>query len=96
MYRHGDLEGVFVSTPDEVAKAIGSHVYFGEVMGKHSEVRGIIKEGEIKEISDDQSVVKVFEKHLGGCVGYNPLEYLCCEHWVDPNEQECEICESSN
>jgi len=74
--RGGDLEGTFISTQEKVDKLIESEieVYFGEVLGKHSEVYGTIEELEIDFISDNPEVVKVVEDH-GLSNGHNPFEY---------------------
>ena len=50
---------------------VGKDVYFGEILGKHSEVYGTIEEGEITLESDDPLVVKNAVES-----GYNPLDYL--------------------
>ena len=36
--RMGRVEGIFVKDQDDVKNAIGRHVYFGEILSKHSEV----------------------------------------------------------
>lgn len=69
--RQGYVEGVFKATKEEVENAIGKEVYFGEILGKHSEVYGILEDGECELISDDPLyVVNAVES------GYNPLEYI--------------------
>ncbi len=73
--RSGDLEGVFISTPEEVKNAIGKHVYFGEVLGKHSDIAGTLKEKDITFITDDPNVIAVVIGH-DLCSGYNPMLYL--------------------
>jgi len=74
--RQGDLEGVFVSTQERVDKLVESQieVYFGEVLGKHSEVLGPIDEGEITFVSDNEEAVRVVEEHDLSS-GYNPFDY---------------------
>ncbi|MDX8564666.1 hypothetical protein OZ664_11710 [Elizabethkingia sp. HX WHF] len=74
--RMGELEGVFVAGKKQVEKLLSSGVgvYFGEVLGKHSEVYSDIEQKNIKMISDDQNVVDVIEKHELQS-GYNPFEY---------------------
>ena len=69
--RQGEVEGIFKATKEEVDNAIGKDVYFGEILGKHSEVYGTIEEGEITLESDDPLVVKNAVES-----GYNPLDYL--------------------
>ena len=75
--RQGSLEGLFIATQEEVDKAIGKYMYFGEVLGKHSEVEGELEADEITLVSDDEPKVKWLESILGSCVsGFNPLEYI--------------------
>lgn len=73
--RMGTVEGLFVASPAKVQKAIGREVYFGEILGKHSEVQGTLSEGDFKLISNDKNVINVFEQHVG-TFGYNPFDYL--------------------
>lgn len=77
--RMGDLYGLFLATQEEVQSAIGSNLNFGEVLGKHSEVDGILEEHEIKLITDDKEFVEkiynLFHKNKT-LSGYNPLEYV--------------------
>jgi hypothetical protein len=69
--RQGEVKGLFKATKEEVKNAIGKDVYFGEILGKHSEVYGTIEEGEIELVSDNPiEVMNATES------GYNPLEYL--------------------
>lgn len=76
--RSGDVEGFFRATKEEIEDAIGKEVCFGEILGKHSEVYGKLKKGDLKLISDDPVVVNTYNTS-----GYNPLEYLY---------YECEVC----
>lgn len=79
--RQGEVEGIFKATKEEVDAAIGKEVYFGEILGKHSEVYGEIEEGEITLESDDPlTVMNAIES------GYNPLNYL---------RYECPVCEDT-
>lgn len=73
--RQGDVEGCFVATEESVKEATGKDVYFGEILGKHSDVYGTLEESEIKLITTDPSAVALFEKYDLNS-GYNPLEYL--------------------
>jgi predicted RNA-binding Zn-ribbon protein involved in translation (DUF1610 family) len=86
------LKVYFVATEDEVNNIIGKEVYFGEILGKHSEVCGTIEEGEITKIEIDSETVDKVAKYLG-CVwsGYSPLHYvryICpvCGDKVEANE----------
>lgn len=74
--RQGELEGLFVSTKEKVQalKKSEVEVYFGEVLGKHSEVYGKIEEKEIILVSDNPEVVQIVEQYnLEN--GYNPFDY---------------------
>ena len=75
--RHGDVEGLFIATQKEVDDAIGKGVYFGEILGKHSEIYGTLDEQDIKMVSEDTEKVIWIEGLLSSDVcGYNPLTYL--------------------
>lgn len=73
--RMGKLTGIFVAEKDEVDSAIGSEIYFGEVLGKHSEISGPLEEHDISMVTDDQQAVEMFEKY-NLKTGYNPLSYI--------------------
>ena len=73
-YRSGVLEGVFLAEPEDIERVIGKEVYFGEVLGKHSEVYGTVDEKDIELITDNQEVVKIFEDYNLE-FGYNPIVY---------------------
>lgn len=69
--RQGEVEGVFKATREEINKAIGNEVYFGEILGKHSEVGGVLEENDFELLSDNSLyVINATES------GYNPLEYI--------------------
>lgn len=73
--RNGDLSGVFVATQDEINNAIGKRIYFGEVLGKHSEIYGFLEKDDVELLTNDQFFIdKVIE--YGLLSGYNPLEYI--------------------
>lgn len=92
--RMGELEGVFVATKKQVEKLLSSgvEVYFGEVLGKHSEIYGSIEKKEIKLISDEQNVVDVIEKHELQS-GYNPFEYTSVnfDHESIGLDEDCSV-----
>ena len=74
--RMGNLEGVFIADSDDVDYLVNKKicVYFGEVLGKHSEIYGNIKKNDIKLISTDNKVINVIEEYeLEN--GYNPFNY---------------------
>ena len=74
--RQGKLEGIFTATPAQVKKLIESEikVYFGEVLGKHSEVCGAIEKKDITRITNNSEVVEAFEKNKLES-GHNPFNY---------------------
>lgn len=72
--RQGDVEGLFKATREEVKNAIGKDVYFGEILGKHSDVYGVLEDCDLELVSDNPiEVINAVES------GYNPLEYLSNE-----------------
>ncbi len=77
--RGGDLTSVFVADDATVKAAIGKRLYFGEVLGKHSEVYGDLDEGDLTVLTDDQSFIERFEQYVPKGVGRNPLNYLSDE-----------------
>lgn len=74
--KQGSLEGLFTAKKEHVKWLLesGTEVYFGEVLGKHSEVMGPIEEGDITLVSDDLNVIKVIEEN-GLQNGYDPFDY---------------------
>jgi hypothetical protein len=66
----------FIATKEQVAKLISSkiEVYFGEVLGKHSEIYGAIEKKDIKLLTDDIKAVEIVEKY-NLTNGYNPFDY---------------------
>jgi len=75
--RQGDLEGLFVATEQEIKDTIGKYAYFGEVLGKHSEIYGDIEEKEITKVDLDSETVAKVSKILGDTwSGFNPMHYI--------------------
>ena len=68
--RMGDLDAVFTADPDDVKKLIGFEVYFGEILGKHSDIFFHILEDMIVEVECSDTFVTEAENILG-CRGYN-------------------------
>lgn len=73
--RMGTLEGIFTASQQAVDKLIGTHVYFGEVLGKHSEISETITAEHLTVLTDDQDFIKKFDK-LECASGTNPFDYL--------------------
>lgn len=74
--RMGDVNGLFIAEQSEVAAAIGREVYFGEILGKHSEVCGTLDKSDLAVVTDDQDFIEKLEKYIGDSFGHNPLEHL--------------------
>lgn len=76
--RMGDLDGLFITTHDAIIAAIGKTAYFGEVLGKHSDVEWEIDGSCLTEKSADQELIAKLEAMFGRptLCGFNPLEYV--------------------
>jgi hypothetical protein len=75
--RQGSVEGMFVATEKEINEAIGKYIYFGEILGKHSEISGTLEENDFEKVDLDSDTVEKVEKVLGAeWSGYNPLGYI--------------------
>ena len=74
--RMGHLYGLFIAEEADVSEVVGEEIYFGEVLGKHSEIVGTLEEGDLTVKSEDQDLIKklqgIFGDHLSG---FNPLDY---------------------
>lgn len=75
--RMGDLEGVFIADTDEIKALIGKSIYFGEVLGKHSDIVITLTTSDVTEKSRDQAFIAKVEDIFGdGTIsGFNPLDY---------------------
>lgn len=79
--RMGSVDALFISDEETVNAALGKRVYFGEILGKHSEIYGTLKKEDITVVSTDGEKVEWLRNLLGSSVsGYNPLSYLECCH----------------
>lgn len=75
--RMGDVTGRFLATPEEVNVCIGKEINFGEILGKHSDVGGILEEKDIKLVTSDLTFISMAETlGIDLSSGYNPLDYL--------------------
>ena len=81
--RCGTLHGLFVADEEEWKflqhlKEHKTEIYFGEVLGKHSEVSGPLSDDDIDVLSENQSLIDELLQANGGdpdLLGYNPLDY---------------------
>jgi hypothetical protein len=76
--RMGVVEGLFITDEDSLAKAYGKEVYFGEILGKHSDISGAFHGDSITIKSKDQDFIDKLESVIGSknISGYNPLDYI--------------------
>lgn len=73
----GELEGLFVATEEDISHLIGKCCYFGEVLGKHSDVGGIIEKTDISKVELDSYTVNKVADTLGNTwCGFNPMKYV--------------------
>jgi hypothetical protein len=73
----GKLESLFIASKNEVEQAIGKEVYFGEVLGKHSEVCGTLDKEDLTEADANDTMIEELLDLFGENVcGYNPLEFI--------------------
>lgn len=81
--RMGSLEGLFVATQEDIDRIMGKEIYFGEVLGKHSEIYGNLSEGDLRVIEIDQEAIDKIVAVTGETIsGFNPLDYY------EPEEPE--------
>ena len=87
--RMGSLEGIFVSEKEDVKILVeeGIEVYFGEVLGKHSEISGSIDNDELTEVTDDPKIIEIFEKYNLSS-GYNPFDYTANNYQIDEDSED--------
>lgn len=78
--RHGKLEGWFLARRLDVEDAIGEDMYFGDVLGKHSDVRGELKREHVTVLSQDPNDIEAFRRVVGltegRWMGWNPLAQI--------------------
>ena len=79
--RAGELDGLFIANSDDVDKIIGKPVSFGEALGKHSDVTGVVEIGDLEILSEDEEFIEKFEEIVGeGTIsGFNPMDYIDAE-----------------
>ncbi len=92
--RQGDIESLFIADSEQVKVVMGMTVYFGEVLGKHSDVSGTLDPEDLTVITQEPGViadlVRLFSgdrwERSGSLCGLNPLHYL-----QDENGDEVEF-----
>lgn len=88
--RMGDLQGLFICEKAALEKLYGKEVYFGEVLGKHSEVVVDVDAGCFEIKTEDQDFIAKFIEIMGdGTIsGYNPFDYIDEDEESDEEEEE--------
>ncbi len=88
--RMGDLDGLFVATQEAIDKVIGNEIYFGEVLGKHSEIYGVLEDKDLTEIKINEEAIDEIVAAVGSDTisGYNPLAYYYEGRYSDENDTE--------
>ena len=85
--RGGRVESVFVAEQKEVDAALDKEVCFGEVLGKHSEIKGVLESDDFEVLSEDQDLITKLAVVTGNTIsGYNPLSYLADKEEGDEND----------
>lgn len=74
--RQGHLEGVFATDEAFISKLIGKTVEFGEVLGKHSDIHGELKEKDFTVLTDDAEFIAKAKQYKLVPTGHNPLQFL--------------------
>lgn len=83
--RSGFIDGLFLASSKDVEELLGKQIYFGEVLGKHSEIYGTIDEGDIKQIEVDAATIDGLTPHGPTLSGYNPFDY-----YEEEEEEDCD------
>lgn len=75
--RMGDIEGLFVVDESDIDNIVGENVYFGEILGKHSDIGFDIEKEMFTEVDIDEESVNKLVNALGSkdLSGYNPFHY---------------------
>ena len=73
----GTVYGLFIADDKDMQELVdsGKEIYWGEILGKHSEIMGPIEESDYTEVTKDPEVITIVEKYKLE-TGYNPLDYL--------------------
>lgn len=75
--RMGDVSGLFIATRHELEAAYGRAIEFGEILGKHSHVAGVLEKSDISVVSEDPALLRTLVDSVGWRLGgYCPLDYF--------------------
>ncbi len=73
--RMGNLYGVFVADPSKVEALMGKTIYFGEVLGKHSDIEWDLDPKDIVPLTNDQEFIAKAKEYGIVPTGHNPIDY---------------------
>lgn len=98
--RVGSLSGLIAVSQADIDNIVGEDVYFGEVLGKHSDITVRIGLDAFTLIDiPEEYVQKIVDSAGGGhCIsGYSPFDYWervdDDEYWAEQNEKSGEVFE---
>lgn len=75
--RQGYVNGLFIVEKEELEAIYGKTVYFGEILGKHSEIYGKIEPQDFTILTEDQDYINKTIDLIGWHLsGYTPFDYL--------------------
>lgn len=75
--RMGIVEGLFATTQLALDISMGKEVYFGEILGKHSEICGVLEKDDFTIMSNNVELIQELLSIFGNTLsGYNPLDYI--------------------
>lgn len=88
--RMGDVNGLFVTTTEELETLYGKNVYFGEILGKHSCIEGTVDRNDITIKTDDAEFIDRLVGIIGHetVSGYNPFNYIEDEEEDEDDTEE--------
>ncbi len=81
--RMGHLAGIFVAEAADVLALTGKEIYFGEVLGKYSEITVEMDADNLKPVSFEKADIATFER-LKLQTGINPFDY----DYAEDDEEE--------
>ncbi len=96
--RMGSVTSVFIADEKKIEEAIGESIYFGEILGKHSEVYGSLDNNDLEIMSNNIEAIKILRDIFKGdsISGYNPLNYIRCQECGDQKDgKECKYCDKA-
>ncbi len=86
----GAIRGLFVATDSDVDDALGKEMYFGEVLGKHSDISGVLRREALQVMTTERTDAAFIERfeEIGCATGFNPLNHIEESEEAEDNETE--------